>query len=155
MDITPHVISEIVTTVLAALHSTDAVDSPENAPVKDPYRKHIFWLEERDDAESLVVAIRANITVKGDCRAQVLHVSEPHLVGRIAATPAGYFQIETPDNEFTPRLRCRLVPGRARPLWLLGDNMLEYSSDKPIVIHAHKDIDLWYEVHEKPAVAHD
>ncbi|AZE53379.1 hypothetical protein C4K03_1208 [Pseudomonas synxantha] len=155
MDITPHVISEIVTTVLAALRTTNTVDSPENAAVKAPYRKHIFWLQERDDEENLVVAIQAKITVKNDCNTQVLHVSEPRLVGTITATPAGYYQVETPDNEFTPRLRCTFVPARTRPLWLRGDSVIEYASDKPIVIHAHKDIDLSYEIQEKPPVVHD
>lgn len=71
-------------------------------------------------------------------------------------TDAGYYQIDRPHPQHShlkrPRLTCGSLPRRRHPLYL-HNNVLNYSSSNPIVIHAHEDINVSYVVQEKRAEA--
>lgn len=157
MDTTQSVISEIVTAVMAALEAKPTVDNPiapcvnppelpdrpENALVPSGYRKHIFWLDKRNNEESLVVVIHGGILMDNDC---VVYVVMPGVDGELRMNDAGYYQIDSPRP--TRLLTCGSLPRRRHPLYL-RNNVLNYSSGNPIVIHAHEDIDIKYVVQEK------
>ncbi|MEG8231081.1 ecotin family protein [Pseudomonas orientalis] len=161
MDITQSVISEIVTAVLAALDATPSInnpitpcvnppelpDRPENAWVPPTYRKHIFWLDKRNNEESLVVVIHGRVLMDNDC---AVYVVMPGVDGELRMTDEGYYQIDSPHpgSYLRPRLTCASLPRRRHPLYL-RNNVLNYSSSNPIVIHAHQDIDIKYVVQEK------
>ena len=158
MDITQSVISEIVTAVVAALDARPSVDTPiapcvnppdrpENVWVAPTYRKHIFWLDKRNDEDSLVVVIHGGVLMDNDC---AVYVAMPGVGGELRMTDEGYYQIDRPHH--TRALTCGSLPRRRHPLYLLN-NVLNYSSGNPIVIHAHEDIDVSYVVQEKRADA--
>ncbi|QOY72759.1 ecotin family protein [Pseudomonas sp. OST1909] len=166
MDITQSVISEIVTAVVAALDSTPTIEPPitpcvnspgtpnrpENAWVPPAYRKHIFWLDKRNNEESLVVVIHGGILMDNDCADYIVM---PGVGGELRMTDAGYYQIDRPHPHShlkRPRLTCGSLPRRRHPLYL-HNNVLNYSSSNPIVIHAHEDINVSYVVQEKRAEA--
>ena len=65
MENEPEIIHQPVT--LDALQDAGYSERPEDIRVKAPYRKHVFWLPRRDNAQALVVRIQALITIIGDC----------------------------------------------------------------------------------------
>ena len=69
--------------------------------------------------------------------------------------PSGHYEIDYADCSVSTRIRCPGVPERIFSLLLTGDSVLAYSSTHPIVIHAHKDIDITYDVERKDTTSND
>ncbi|CAI8934100.1 Carboxypeptidase regulatory-like domain-containing protein [Pseudomonas sp. IT-347P] len=155
MDNTQQVVSELITVMLAALSDRGYFVSPQCAPVGASYRKHVFWLPKRNDEENKVIVLSATATMVGDCDLSsglsIAAVPE-QLTGILRADPAGFYQIDRPHNQYAIRgLSCDNYPPKTYVL-RLTDNNLPYSSNNPIVIHAHEDIDIAYTVEDKVAV---
>ncbi|WP_277759623.1 serine protease [Pseudomonas sp. A34-9] len=141
------IITETVTTALTALNPTDWFFNPQNAPVREPYRKHIIWLKKRNDEDKLVVVINASVTVEGDCNPFPTYFPRT-LLGELLKSASGYYQIAPPPALFPGNPQCLNAPDQTIRLMLMG-NGLPYASRYPIVIHAHEDIDISYEVQDK------
>lgn len=147
MENEPDIIHQPVT--LEALQGAGYSERPEDIRVKAPYRKHVFWLPRRDNAQALVVRIQALISVIGECNFGTdCAMGGKLFVGNLHANAAGYFQIDKPYDLLMPRLQC----GSSAKTYdlVLRDNQLAYSSRYPIVIHAHEDIDIHYTVEARP-----
>ncbi|WP_368862226.1 hypothetical protein [Pseudomonas sp. Xaverov 259] len=109
-------------------------------------------MDKRDDEDRLVVVIHGGILMDNDC---AVYMVMPGVGGELHRTDAGYYQIErlhSHSDLMSPTLTCSSLPRRRHPLYL-SNNVLNYSSGNPIVIHAHEDIDVSYEVEEKRAEA--
>lgn len=141
MDHTQSIITEVSNAVARTLRSTGYFDSAENAPVSQPYRKHIIWLKKRSDEASLNVVIKAEIERAVDCNQVFLTPA------KLKKNPSGYFRLDYPYFDST-KVACPVTHVETMAL-VLTDNTLDYSSAHPIVIHAHRDIDISYVVEEK------
>lgn len=138
------------TVTLETLRDRGHSELPENIRVEAPYRKHVFWVPRRDSAHTLVARIRARITVVGECNFGTdCGMGGNFFYGGLLETPEGYFQIDKPYDLSTHRLQCG-HDSRTYDL-ILRDGLIACSSTRPIVIHAHEDIDIDYTLEDKPA----
>lgn len=148
MENEQNVIHETVT--LETLRDRGYSELPENIRVEAPYRKHVFWLPQRASAQTLVARIQARITVVGECYFGTgSGMGGNCFYGELLTTPEGYFQIDKPYDLNTHRLQCG-YDTKTYDL-ILRDSLLACSSSRPIVIHAHEDIDIQYTVEARPA----
>jgi serine protease inhibitor ecotin len=139
------VMNDIFNSMLAALRRWDYYASPEFAPVSESYRKHVFWLPKRDNEENFSIEIEAVVTMVGDCDPSV-SVFPKFLDGVLFADLSGHYQIDKPHNRYANRLvSCPNKPAKTYRM-RLSENEIFYSSSRPIVIHAHQDIDISYRV---------
>jgi serine protease inhibitor ecotin len=147
MDIEQNIINE----ARLAMPGADAIcQRLEDIPVKPPYRKHVYWPPKRDNAEALVISIEARVSVTEDCDFSKSLIAKV-MYGALIADPAGYYRLDKPNDQSHARLiSCGREKTRVYE-FLLNDSLLAYDSRRPIVIHAHEDIDLSYSVKNKPA----
>lgn len=139
------IIAETVTATLAAIHSSDHVARAENAPVTRLYRKHVIWLNKRSDEAGLNVVVHAELSRAADCNQVVV------LPSKLMQTPSGYYRLDYPVI-VTSKVACPVSHVETLSL-TLADNRFAYCSKTPIVIHAHEDIQISYEVQERMAEA--
>ena len=95
------------------------------------------------------------VTLRDECMNHSVNVVQPTRIASMSLEPSGHYEIDYADCSVSTRIRCPGVPERIFSLLLTGDSVLAYSSTHPIVIHAHKDIDITYDVERKDTTSND